>query len=90
MDHQVVPITDPASSTKLFRCTKCGSTCEPKDRGRFKRRHPSECIAHVAKIEAKRAFAKQLAQGTKSVDEADRIEAWLEDRDACNTFDNRR
>jgi len=40
---------------------KCGACCQPKDKNRFLKRHPALCSE-------RRAFAKQLAQGTRSVD----------------------
>ena len=39
----------------------CGASCKPGETKRFRRRHPEKCSA-------RRAFAQQLAAGTKSVD----------------------
>jgi len=52
-----------------LRCMNCGADTELKHKARFLRRHPMECVK--AKIERRR-FVKQLAQGTRSVDDTER------------------
>lgn len=50
-------------------CINCGAEAALKDKARFLRRHPMPCVR--AKIE-RRLFVKQLAQGTRSVDDTER------------------
>jgi len=65
---------------RQVRCSVCGATAlnTSRDRNRFAKRHPGKCTERAA-------FTKQLASGTKSVDEctgADRrggIDGGMED-----------
>ncbi len=65
------------AAPQLAKCPKCDAVCtEPKDVGRFKRRHPSKCVSKAERGK----FAKELAKGTRSVDFDEPVEfrAWLE------------
>lgn len=57
-------ITDTAGA---IQCS-CGSKAEPKDRNRFLKRHPRICSE-------RREFTKQIARGTRCVDDEDAIAA---------------
>jgi len=50
-------------------CINCGAEAPLKKKARFLRRHPVACVR--AKLERK-AFVKQLSQGTRSVDDTER------------------
>jgi len=50
-------------------CINCGAEAPLKKKARFLRRHPMACVR--AKLE-RRKFVKQLAEGTRSVDDTER------------------
>jgi hypothetical protein len=54
------------SDANQYVCS-CGATCTPRDRKRFQSRHPKLCSE-------RRAFSMRLAQGVRSVEDADRQE----------------
>jgi hypothetical protein len=55
---------------RRLQCSVCGALGELKERKRFLSRHPAKCAAARAE---RKEFAHQLAQGTRSVDDADRL-----------------
>lgn len=54
-----------------LKCNNCSATAADtsKERGRFKRRHPSRCLEHQNKQAEKEKFTKQLAEDVRSVEE---------------------
>ena len=62
----------------------CGAKCAPAERGRFRKRHPEKCSAHSAQVAEKRAFAKKLASGTRSVEEYELTGTVPSDREERN------
>jgi len=53
----------------LTTCPNCGASPDPKDRGRFWRRHPDKCQAHAQSEEERKNFTAQFAAGTRCVDD---------------------
>jgi len=49
-----------------LKCS-CGATAKPKDRGRFKKRHPSACSAAAKERKIREEFSVALAQDVRSV-----------------------
>lgn len=49
----------------------CGATADRKDSRRFLRRHPALCNVKAAEEEEKREVSKELARGTRAVDDAE-------------------
>jgi len=54
-----------------LRCCNCRASAadNTKERGRFKRRHPSRCIEHQNKQTERAIFTQQLAEGVRSVED---------------------
>ena len=54
----------PGHASEMLVCESCGAKAFLSERKRFNKRHPSLCSA-------RKAFSKQLAQGTRCVDAED-------------------
>jgi hypothetical protein len=57
----------------VLQCS-CGAKCEPKDKNRFRKRHPAKCSE-------KEEFTRQIAQGVRSVEtdqQEDPVKYWME------------
>jgi len=59
--HRVVQKHVPGHTSEMLVCEACGAKAFLSERKRFNKRHPALCSA-------RKAFSKQLAQGTRCVD----------------------